>query len=214
MPRDYLVGDRQMVLEGVDFREKQIPSKKEQSQIAARALHVIERYLTVEEIFGLLEKRGLKVVVIDAAENIDGLAASVRRPGKCPVRIILVRKGLHGEGQRFSVAHEPGHIVHKFGGDEKHRETAAHRFACAFLLPAEVLWSKVDKHRSSIGWSGLFALKHLFGQCISLRGHWHSLCCPVAGAVWGVLTADGGGAILDQRMRTRPTRRASREHRS
>src|ERR1022692_1883130 len=49
---DYLVGDQEMVLEGVEFRKKQITSKKEQAQIQAKALHLIERYLMVEEILG------------------------------------------------------------------------------------------------------------------------------------------------------------------
>lgn len=208
---DYLMGDQQMVLEGVDFRKKQISSKKEQSQIAARALHVIERYLTVEEILGLpsaewdepreapypvrepgdagraarslreywdlgidpipnlvdlLEERGIKVVVVEPAGNIDGLAASVRRPGKSAVRIIVVRKGLHGERRRFSLAHELGHMVMEVRGDDKLREKAAHRFAGAFLMPAEVLWSEVGKHRSSIGWRELFALKELLGTSV------------------------------------------------
>src|SRR6266852_1398105 len=44
---DYLVGDQEMVLEGVEFR------KKQQAQIQAKALHLIERYLMVEEILGL-----------------------------------------------------------------------------------------------------------------------------------------------------------------
>jgi Zn-dependent peptidase ImmA (M78 family) len=214
---DYLVGDREMVLEGVDFRKKQITSKKEQAQIAARALHVIERYVTVEQILGLpsaewdqprdapypvheladadqaahslrnawdlgidpipnlvelLEQHGIKVVVVDSTENIDGLAANVRRAGKPPVRIIVIRRGVHGERQRFSLAHELGHIVMEVGGDDKFREKAAHRFAGAFLMPAEVLWSQVGKHRNSIGWSELFALKKLLGvsvQAIAYR---------------------------------------------
>jgi Zn-dependent peptidase ImmA (M78 family) len=208
---DYLAGDREMVLEGVDFRKKQITRKKEQAQIAAKTLHVIERYVILEEILGLpsaewdqpreapypireiadadraarslreywdlgidpipnlvdlLEERGIKVVVVDSAVNIDGLAANVRRPGKSPVRIIVIRKGLHGERQRFSLAHELGHVVMEAGGDDKFREKAAHRFAGAFLMPAEVLWSKVGKHRSSIGWSELFALKELLGASV------------------------------------------------
>jgi Zn-dependent peptidase ImmA (M78 family) len=208
---DYLVGEQEMVLEGVEFRKKQISSKKEQCQITARALHLIERYLTVEELLGLpsaqwdqpreapypvrelgdaeraarslreywdlgidpipnlvdlLEDRGIKIVVVDSVENIDALAASVRRPGKSPVRMIVLRRGLHGERQRFSLAHELGHIILEISGDEKLREKAAHRFAGAFLMPAEVLWSKVGKHRSSIGWGELFALKDLFGASV------------------------------------------------
>jgi Zn-dependent peptidase ImmA (M78 family)/DNA-binding XRE family transcriptional regulator len=208
---DYLVGDQEMVLESVEFRKKQITSKKEQAQIQAKALHLIERYLMVEEILGLpsaewdkpreapfpvsqigdadraaqylrehwnlgidpipnlvelLEERGIKVLVVDSEENIDGLAAQVRRSRGEPVRVIVVRRGIHGERQRFNLAHELGHMVMDVQGDDKFREKAAHRFAGAFLMPAEALWSSVGRHRSSIGWNELFALKQLFGASV------------------------------------------------
>jgi Zn-dependent peptidase ImmA (M78 family)/DNA-binding XRE family transcriptional regulator len=208
---DYLVGDQEMVLEGVEFRKKQITSKKEQAQIQAKALHLIERYLMVEEILGLpsaewdkpreapfpvrqigdadraaqylrehwnlgidpipnlvelLEERGIKVLVVDSEENIDGLAAQVRRSRGEPVPVIVIRRGVHGERQRFNLAHELGHMVMDVQGDDKFREKAAHRFAGAFLMPAEALWSSVGRHRSSIGWSELFALKQLLGASV------------------------------------------------
>src|SRR4051812_2821071 len=50
---DYLAGEQDMVLDGIEFRKKQITSKKEEAQIQAKALHLIERYLMVEEILGL-----------------------------------------------------------------------------------------------------------------------------------------------------------------
>ena len=208
---DYLAGDQSMVLEGVEFRKKQITSKKQQAQVEAQALHLIERYLMVEEILALpsaewdkprgspypvrelgdvdraaaslrehwnlgidpipnlielLEERGIKVLVLDSADNIDGLAAQVRRSRGEPVRVIVIRKGVHGERQRFSLAHELGHMVMDIEGDEKLAEKAAHRFAGALLMPAEALWSNVGTHRNSIGWSELFALKKLFGVSI------------------------------------------------
>jgi transcriptional regulator with XRE-family HTH domain len=200
---DYLAGDQEMVLDGVEFRKKQITSKKEESQIQAQALHLIERYLMVEEILGLpsaewdkpreapypvveigeadraaqylrehwnlgidpipnlvelLEERGIKVLVVDSEENIDGLAARVRRTRGEPVPIIVIRRGVHGERQRFNLARELGHMVMDVRGDEKFCEKAAHRFAGAFLMPAEALLASVGRHRSSIGWSELFAL--------------------------------------------------------
>src|ERR1039458_9796322 len=42
---DYLAGDQSMVLEAVEFRKKQITSKKQQAQVQAKVLHLIERYL-------------------------------------------------------------------------------------------------------------------------------------------------------------------------
>jgi Zn-dependent peptidase ImmA (M78 family) len=214
---DYLTGDQSLVLEGVEFRKKQVTSKKQQSQVQAKALHLIERYLMVEGILGmpsaewdkpreapypvrdlgdaersagslrehwnlgidpipnlieLLEERGIKVLVVDSESNIDGLAALVRRSQGEPVRIIVIRRGLHGERQRFSLAHELGHMLMDIQGEGALCEKAAHRFAGAFLMPAEALWSNIGKHRTSIGWSELLALKTLFGasmQAITFR---------------------------------------------
>jgi|SRR5271157_4236276 len=208
---DYLMGDQNMVLEGIDFRKNQITSTREQAQIQAKALHLIERYLTVEEALGLptaqwdkpreapfpvrepaaaelaaqylrehwnlgvdpipnlvelLEERGIKVLVVDCDKNIDGLAAQIRRSRGEPVPIIVIRRGLQGERQRFSLAHELGHMVMDLEGDERLREKTAHRFAGAFLIPAEALWSKVGRHRSSISWSELFSLKGQFGASV------------------------------------------------
>jgi len=208
---DYLTGDQDMVLDGVEFRKKHITSKREQAQVQSKVLHFIERYLMVEELLGLpsgewdeprdapfpvrelaeaelaarglreywdlgidpipnlvelLEERGVKVLVVDSEQNVDGLAAQVRRTGKDPVRVIVVRKGTHGERQRFNLAHELAHMVMEVQADEAFQEKAAHRFAGAFLMPAESLWAQVGKHRSSIGWSELFALKRLFGASV------------------------------------------------
>jgi len=116
----------------------------------------------IPNLVELLEERGIKVLVVDSEENIDGLAAQVRRSRGEPVRVIVVRIGVHGERQRFNLAHELGHMVMDVQGDDNFREKAAHRFAGAFLMPAEALWSSVGRHRSSIGWNELFALKQLF----------------------------------------------------
>jgi Zn-dependent peptidase ImmA (M78 family) len=214
---DYLAGDQDLVLDGVEFRKKHLTSKKDQAQIQAKALHLIERYLMVEELLGLpsaewdkpreapypvhaladadlaakslrehwnlgidplpnlielLEERGIKVVIVDSEAPIDGLAAQVRRAGREPVRVIVIRQGVPGERQRFNLAHELGHMVLEVEADEKFCEKAAHRFAGALLMPAEAIWSNVGRHRSSIGWGELFALKQLFGasmQAITYR---------------------------------------------
>lgn len=50
---DYLLGEQEMVLNGVEFRKKAITSRKEEAQVEARVLHLFERYLMIEEILGL-----------------------------------------------------------------------------------------------------------------------------------------------------------------
>jgi transcriptional regulator with XRE-family HTH domain len=50
---DSLVGDQAMVLAGVEFRTKHITRQKDQARVQARALHVIERDVLVEDILAL-----------------------------------------------------------------------------------------------------------------------------------------------------------------
>ena len=207
---DYLVGDQEMMLEGVEFRKKTITSKREESQVEAKTLHLLERYLMVEELLHLrsvewhspreapypvmrdvfeadraarslrdhwglghdpipnlvelLEEQGIKILAVDLT-NIDGLTARVRRTQKSDVPVIVVNGKEWGERQRFTLAHELGHIVMDVSA-KLDEEKAAHRFAGAFLMPAEALWAKIGKHRTSIGWDELFELKQIFGASV------------------------------------------------
>lgn len=213
---DYLVGDQEMVLEAVEFRKKKITNKREEAQVEAKVLHLLERYLMVEEILDLpsvdwdkpreapypvnhdvseadraarslrqhwglgsdpipnlvelLEERGIKILAVDLT-NIDGLTARVRRTHKGAVPVIVVNRKDWGERQRFTLAHELGHMV--MDVDAKlDEEKAAHRFAGAFLMPADALWAEIGKHRTSIGGRELFYLKQLLGvsvQAITYR---------------------------------------------
>ena len=50
---DYLMGDGDLVLEAAEFRKKRRTSRREEARVEARVLHLLERYLTVEELLGL-----------------------------------------------------------------------------------------------------------------------------------------------------------------
>ena len=206
---DYLTGDPEVVLEGIEFRKKKITSRREEAQVEGQVAHLLERYLTIETLLGLpsvewdrpreapypihdvqeaeyaarglrmdwklgidpipnvvelLEGRGIKVLSIELT-NIDGLTARVRRGAAGLLSVIVVNRTAWGERQRFTLAHELGHIVlHAASGVDA--EKTAHRFAGAFLMPAEALWAEMGAHRSSIGWSELFDLKRLFGVSV------------------------------------------------
>ena len=204
---DYLVGDPDLVFEGVEFRRQGIASKREKAKIEAKVLGLLERYLTVEKLLGLpsvewdkpreapfpvevsvveadrgaralrahwglgiepvgslvqvLEDRGIKVLS-SALSGVDGLVARVRKGGGHPVPVVVVNGAACGERQRFTIAHELGHMVLS-PGRRVDAEQAANRFAGAFLMPAEALWSEVGKRRHAIGLGELFHLKLLFG---------------------------------------------------
>lgn len=207
---DYLIGDRDMAMEAVEFRGKRPTSKREEARIEARVLHLLERYLLIEELLGLpsvswdrpreaprpvlrdpaeaehaalglrirwglgldpipslvelLEDRGIKVLPMELAD-VDGLTARVRREDGSVASVVVVNRGDRGERQRFALARELGHMVLDVAprADE---EKAAHRFAGAFLMPAETLRAEVGRHRKSMGWGELFELKRIFGVSV------------------------------------------------
>ncbi len=210
VPVDYLVGDSELVLEAVEFRNKKLTSRRQESQVEAKVLQLLERYLTVEELLRLpsvawdkpreapwpvlhdpaeaeqaalglrhhwglgldpvpnlvefLEERGIKVLAMDLGD-IDGLTARVRRDRGVPSAVIVVNQEHWGERQRFTIAHELGHMVIEVSNKQK-EEKAAHRFAGAFLMPAETLRAEIGKRRKSMGWSELFELKRIFGVSV------------------------------------------------
>ena len=116
----------------------------------------------------LLEGHGVKVAA--AALDVDGLLASVERADGQTTPAIVVRNDVWGERQRFTMAHELGHLA--LTPDGVDAEAAAHRFAGAFLMPAKALLAEVGARRTAIGWRELFHLKRLFGvsvQAITYR---------------------------------------------
>ena len=212
VPVDYLAGDQELTVEAVDFRKKAITSRREEAQVEARVLHLLERYLMVEKLLGLssaewdkppgapwpvagslmeaergadalrhhwslgikpipdlvelLEGRGVKVLAVALTETIDGLMARVRQASGNDVPVIVVNARHWRERQRFTLAHELGHMVLSVAGAKVDDEKAAHRFAGAFLMPAAALWAEVGKRRTSVGWGELFELKQLFGVSV------------------------------------------------
>jgi len=206
---DYLLSEDDLALEGVDFRKKAGTSAREEATLEARAIHMLERYLTVEDLLQmrsvdweqprsaphpvadmrdaedaarsvredwglgndpipqlaeLLEERGIKILSLDL-DNIDGLAAKVRRKDRGAARVIVIKRSTWSERKRFNLAHELGHmVIAPSGGVDE--EKAAHRFAGAFLMPADALRAEIGANRSSISIGELVALKKRFGVSV------------------------------------------------
>jgi Zn-dependent peptidase ImmA (M78 family) len=79
--------------------------------------------------------------------------------------VIVIKEGEWSERKRFTLAHELGHMVMdvRRGVDA---EKAANRFAGAFLMPAEALWSEIGKQRTTISLGELRRLKGIFGASL------------------------------------------------
>ena len=116
----------------------------------------------------LLEDKGVKVIALDLPEDVSGSKAFVERPGNDNVPVIVVNAGHNGERQRFTLAHELGHLVMSFDGlSDKEQEKAADRFAGAFLMAKEMLVRVLGKHRTEISMGELVELKKLFQVSIA-----------------------------------------------
>ena len=118
----------------------------------------------VPNLVELLEERGIKLLSMDLGD-IDGLTARVRHDRGALSAVIVVNQEHWGERQRFTIAYELGHMVMDVA-DKRKEEKAAHRFAGAFLMPAETLRAEIGKRRKSMGWSELFELKRIFGVSV------------------------------------------------
>ena len=118
----------------------------------------------IPNVVELLEGRGIKVLAVDLP-TIDGLAARVRRGDEDAATVVVVNRGTWGERQRFTLARELGHMALQVA-PRLDVEKAAHRFAGAFLMPAESLRAEIGARRSAIGWDELFDLKRIFGVSV------------------------------------------------
>lgn len=112
------------------------------------------------DITELLEERGIKVMVLPLPESVSGLTCLVERPDQPPVPVIVVNKAFNLERRRFTLLHELGHRLMRVEGVDE--EKAAHRFASAFLMPADHLKSFVGQHRHGFGFAELVTTKHLY----------------------------------------------------
>ncbi|MFV1983012.1 MAG: helix-turn-helix domain-containing protein, partial [Thiohalomonadales bacterium] len=115
----------------------------------------------IPDLIDTLEKKGIKVLITkyDGHKYFNGLSAQV---GGAPV--VVVGKNWSGDRQRFTLAHELGHLIlHGLLSDELDEELACHRFAGAFLAPSEMVKDSLGERRSRIELQELFLLKHEWG---------------------------------------------------
>lgn len=113
------------------------------------------------DVTEILEEHGIKVILLKLPESVSGLTCLVERPGQEPVPVIVINETYNLERRRFTLLHELGHRLMRVEGIDE--EKAAHRFASAFLMPADHLRETVGKHRHRFGLPELFATKHMYG---------------------------------------------------
>jgi Zn-dependent peptidase ImmA (M78 family)/transcriptional regulator with XRE-family HTH domain len=114
----------------------------------------------------LLEEKGIKVLIADLPERVDGVTCFVNRPGRNDnggIPVIVVNKQISLERRRFTMAHELAHrVIESAAPHARTVEKLCHRVAGAFLMPKGHLQQEIGKHRNALGYRELVDLKRLY----------------------------------------------------
>lgn len=118
----------------------------------------------VPDLIDALESQGILVVQteLEEAHHFSGLSATAGEGLARPV--IVVDAGWPGDRQRFTLAHELGHLVLQGRlAPDIDVEKACNRFAGAFLLPARAARQALGAHRQTLEPQELGLLKAEYG---------------------------------------------------
>jgi Zn-dependent peptidase ImmA (M78 family)/DNA-binding XRE family transcriptional regulator len=113
------------------------------------------------DMIDMIESKGILVIVTDSdqADKVDGMQATVERQP-----VIVISDQWPGCRQRFTLAHELGHLLlHGVLPEDIDEEHACNRFASALLLPSEGAIEHLGAQRQNIDWKELYLLKHEYG---------------------------------------------------
>ncbi|TKF15882.1 ImmA/IrrE family metallo-endopeptidase [Enterovibrio norvegicus] len=117
------------------------------------------------DLIDLLESKGILVIVsnVPQANKFDGLQAKIAGQP-----IVVVSSHWPGCRQRFTLAHELGHLVlHDLLDESLDEEKACNRFASAFLLPDTGVYQHLGERRSNLDPKELYFLKHEYGMSMA-----------------------------------------------
>lgn len=129
----------------------------------------------IPNIIEMLELKGIKVLLLDDIEEIDGLA--VFTSSGIPVVVVNIRNKPI-ERIRFTIIHELAHLLLAFekqiAVSPKEVEIYCHLFSSCFLIPTEMLLNQIGSaKRTYIRIEELLGIKEYFG--ISIRAIVHRL---------------------------------------
>ncbi|MBC8212871.1 MAG: ImmA/IrrE family metallo-endopeptidase [Gammaproteobacteria bacterium] len=149
-----------------DSLPEKINTDADIEKISEQMRHAWELGLNpVPDLIDTLESRGALVILsaVDAAQKFDGLAGEM---GSKPV--IVVSENWCGDRQRFTLAHELGHLVLKGRFPQAmDEEKACNLFAGAFLLPKPAVLDVFGEHRNALDMNELHMLKEEYGLSMS-----------------------------------------------
>ena len=118
---------------------------------------------------GLLESKAIKVIEADLPDRFDGMACTVKLVRDQPdTEVVVVSRQTNIERRRFTLAHELAHrVILGVASPALTLDKAMHRFAAAFLVPAEHLRGQVGGDRRGFTYGEIVRLKHVYGIAAS-----------------------------------------------
>ena len=114
----------------------------------------------ISDLMNMLENLGIMIIQMKNPNNrfddFDGLSEIVN---DVPI-IVLLDNIKDGARQRFTIAHELGHLILNIKGKEIDHEKLCNRFASALLMPKEAVINEFGKARKNINFFELTAFKN------------------------------------------------------
>lgn len=114
----------------------------------------------ISDLISILENLGIIIIQIKNPNNqfndFDGLSEIV---SNIPI-IVLLNDIKDGARQRFTIAHELGHLILKIDNNEIDEEKLCNRFASALLMPKEAIINEFGQSRKNINFFELKAFKN------------------------------------------------------
>lgn len=114
----------------------------------------------ISDLISILENLGIIIIQINNENHIfddfDGLSESVN---DIPI-IVLLENMKDGARQRFTIAHELGHIILKISNKKLDEEKCCNRFASSLLMPKEAVINEFGNTRINISFFELTAFKN------------------------------------------------------
>lgn len=116
----------------------------------------------ISDLLNILENLGIIIIQIknidDRFRDFDGLSEVVNN-----IPVIVLLDGIRdGARQRFTIAHELGHLILMKNNDNFDEERMCNRFASSLLMPKEAVINEFGCYRRNINFFELTAFKKEF----------------------------------------------------
>jgi len=144
----------------------------------------------IDSMVEVLEAKGIKVGIVEGAEKFDALTFWANND----IPVMVVKQNVPGDRQRFSLAHELGHLILEVD-PHLDQEKVAHRFAGAFLVPEPVVNYELGRKRRKLDLYELHLLKHKYGlsmQALIYRAKDVGILSPISSKHWFRLFREKG----------------------